>query len=245
MVMNRIFIYFSLALLLADGPKLLVHPRLCSSCHCLQPLRAANFASEQSEETCSLPDRDEQLQEVVILGRQKSKKLLGRGTRLLGAVVVLTPDRTGHEIGSAVTVNHTTEVKEITFDILANSIKGAVLGMSIYRDSTFTPLPVPPVLVEIPQGKRQTMTIVPDRPLLLEPGNYIFAVSFVGCHEEVKAQWAASTRWDDKQRYGMMKQDCIQFPLYTKESYIRDGTTDTFGKRNFNIGLRVRGVEHE
>ena len=190
------------------------------------------------------PSRDEQLQEVVILGKQKSKKLLGRGTRIPGSVVMLTPDLTGHEIGSAITVSRTTEVKEITFDILASSIKDATLGIMIYRDSTFTQVIDRPILVEIPQGKRQTMTVVPDRPVLLEPGSYILAVSFVDCDNEVKAQWTASTLWDDKQRYGMMKQACIQFPLYTKERYIRNSATETFEKRNFGIGLKVKGGGH-
>ena len=205
-------------------------------------LLLASFSVRGSAQSLS---RDELLQEVVILGKQKPKKLLGRGARMPGAVVMLTPDQVGHEIGSPLTVGRPTEVKEMTLDVLECSIEGAVLGITIYRDSTFTQLLDCPLLVEAPQGKRQTMTVVPDRPVLLEPGRYIVAVSFAGCDNGVKARWAASTRWDDKQRYGMMKQDCLQFPLYTKASYIRNGATGTFGKRNFNIGLRVRGVPCE
>lgn len=213
--MDRVFMFFSLAVLLT-------------------------FLTARS--TAQTLPHDERLQEVVILGKQKAKKLLGRGTRMPGAIIQLTPDQIGHEIGSAITVGHTTEVKEIAFDILESSIEDAVLGIMIYRDNTFTPVLDHPIFVDVSQGKRRTITIAPDVPVLLEQGSYLFAISFVDCADEVKAQWTESSQWDDAMRYKMTKQNCMQFPLYAKESYMRSGMADTFEKRNFNIGLRVKGA---
>ena len=205
----------------------------------LTPLLLTLLTVRSSAQT--LP-HDEQLQEVVILGKQRAKKLFGRGTRMPGAIIQLTPDQIGHEIASAITVVRTTEVKEIAFDILESSIENAVLGITIYRDSTFAPMLDRPILVDVPQGKRRTITIAPDVPVLLEQGRYLLAISFVDCADEVKAQWAESSQWDDAMRYKMTKQNSIHFPLYAKESYMRSGMAFTFEKRNFNLGLRVKGL---
>lgn len=187
------------------------------------------------------PDRETQLQEVVILGKQRPKRLLGRGARMPGAVAQFTPDQVGHEIGSALTVNDTAELREITFDIVSNSIKGAMLSIAIYRDSSYTQVLDTPIMVAIPQEKKQTISVVPDEPIRLGQGRYIIAVAFADCDKEVREQWSKSSHWDDKQRYAMIQQSCLQFPLHTKESYIRNGADDTFEKRNLNIGLKVKG----
>lgn len=186
--------------------------------------------------------REEQLQEVVVLGKQKLKKLIGRGTRVPGAIVQLTPNQVGHEIGSAVTITRPTEVREITFDILSCSIKDAVLSIDIYRDSSYTKVLESPILIPIPQEKKQTIIATPHSPTLLAPGRYIITVTFAHCCKETQELWAHCDHWDAKQRYTITLQSSIQFPLYTKESYIRNGTDDTFEKRNLNIGLKVKGI---
>lgn len=201
------------------------------------------LATTTARSSAQTPNREEQLQEVVILGKQRPKRLLGRGTRMPGAVAQLTPDQVGHEIGSALTVSEAAEVREITFDIVSNNVKGAVLSIAIYRDSTFTQVLDRPILISIPQKKKQTITATPHSPTLLTPGRYIIAVTFAHCCEETQELWAHCDQWDAKQRYAMTRQSSIQFPLYTKESYIRNGTDDTFEKRNLNIGLKVKGVE--
>ena len=201
-------------------------------------LLLALTATRSSAQT---PTSEEQLQEVVVLGKQKQKKLLRRGTRMPGAIVMLTPDQVGHEVGSALTLKHATELKEITFGILSNNIEGAMLGIVIYRDSTCTEVLDSPLIAHIPQGKKQTITVTPEKPLLLEQGRYIIAVSFADCAKETRAQWTLSHQWTDKQRYEMAQQCCMQFPLYSKEGYIRADATDTFEKRNLNIGLKVKG----
>ena len=203
------------------------------------------LATTTARSSAQTPNRNTQLQEVVILGKQRPKRLLGRGARMPGAVAQLTPDQVGHEIGSALTVDDAAEVREITFDIVSNSIKGAVLSIAIYRDSTFTQVLGTPFVVAIPQEKKQTITVVPDAPIRLGQGRYIIAVAFADCDKEVREQWSESSHWDDKQRYAMIQQNCLQFPLHTKESYIRNGTDDTFERCAINIGLKVKGTEYK
>ena len=98
-----------------------------------------------------------------------------------------------------------------------------------------------PLIAHIPKGKKQAITVTPEKPLLLGPGRYIIAVRFADCAKETRAQWTLSSQWTDKQRYEMAQQCCMQFPLYSKVGYIRANETDTFEKRNLNIGLKVKG----
>ena len=199
------------------------------------------LATTTTRSSAQTPTSEEQLQEVVVLGKQKQKTLLRRGARMPGGVAQLTPDQVEHEIGSALTVDDAAEVREITFDIVSNSIKGAVLSIAIYRDSTFTQVLDTPFMVAIPQEKKQTISVVPNDPIRLGRGRYIIAVAFADCDKEVREQWSEPSHWDDKQHYTMLRQSCLQFPLHTKESYIRNGADDTFEKRNLNIGLKVKG----
>jgi len=207
----------------------------------LYVITALLLALTATRSSAQTPTCEEQLQEVVVLGKQRQKNLLRRGTRIPGAIVMLTPDQVGHEVGSALTLNHATELKEITLDIVSNSIAEATLSIMIYRNSTCTEVLESPLIAHIPQGKKQTITVTPEKPLLLEHGRYIIAVSFADCAKETRVQWVQSDQWPDKQRYEMAQQCCMQFPLYSKEGYIRADATDTFEKRNLNIGLKVKG----
>ena len=179
------------------------------------------------------------LEEVVVLGG-KQKTLSSRGTRILGAVSMLTPDKVGYEVGSALSVKQPFEVEEIEFFIISNSIRDVTLQVAIYRDSTFTEVLSHPILVNIPKGNRQTIVAKPTERTLLESGDYIVAITFAHCDEETQQQWANSDQWDGQTRYQMMKQS-IQFPLYLKAGYIRSTSTDTFEKCPANIGLKVKG----
>ena len=179
------------------------------------------------------------LEEVVVLGG-KQKTLSSRGTRILGAVSMLTPDKVGYEVGSALSVKHPFEVEEIEFFIISNSIRNVKLQVAIYSDSTFTKALNHPILVNIPKGNRQTIVAKPTERILLQSGDYIVAITFVHCDEETQQQWINSDQWDGQTRYQMMKQS-IQFPLYLKAGYIRSTSTDTFEKCPANIGLKVKG----
>ena len=186
-------------------------------------------------------DSDEQLQEVVVWGgKRKQKSLSSRGTRIPGAVSVFTPDKVGYEVGTALDVKHRFEVESITLDIVANSIEGATLCLQIYRDSTFAPLLSRPILITVPQGKRQTLAAVPTERILLEPGRYSVGITFADCSEAIKQQWAESSQWDATTRYEMQRHS-LQFPLYLKEGYIRSTMYNTPEKNKANIGLRVMG----
>ena len=181
------------------------------------------------------------LEEVVVIGsKQKHKTLSNRGTRILGAISTLTPNKVGYEVGSALKVKHPFEVEEIEFFIISNSIRDVTLQVAIYRDSTFTEVLSQPIFVNIPEGNRQKVVAKPTERILLEPGDYIVAITFVHCDEETQQQWANSDQWDGQTRYQMMKQS-IQFPLYLKAGYIRSTSTDTFEKCPANIGLKVKG----
>ena len=181
------------------------------------------------------------LEEVVVTGsKQKHKTLSNRGTRILGAISTLTPNKVGYEVGSALKVKHPFEVEEIEFFIISNSIRDVTLQVAIYRDSTFTEVLNHPILVNIPKGNRQTIVAKPTERILLQSGDYIVAITFVHCDEETQQQWTNSDQWDGQTRYQMMKQS-IQFPLYLKAGYIRSTSTDTFDKCPANIGLKVKG----
>ena len=209
----------------------------------LYVITALLLALTSARGSAQTPTCEEQLQEVVVFGKQKPKNLLRRGTRIPGAIVMLTPDQVGHEVGSVLTLNHATELKEITLDIVSNSIAEATLSIMIYRDSTYAEVLEKPIQAHIPKGKKQAITVTPEKPLLLEQGRYIIAVRFADCAKETREQWVQSDQWPDKQRYEMARQCCMQFPLYSKFGYIRNDTNDTFEKRNLNIGLKVKGIE--
>ena len=187
------------------------------------------------------PTDDRELQEVVVLGaKHKQRRLTSRGTRIPGAVSMFTPDKVGYEVGSALNVKRPFELREITFDILSNKLKGATLQVAIYRDSTFAAVFPHPIPVSLTEGKRQSITVAPTERTLLEPGNYIVGITFADCSEAIKQQWAESSQWDATTRYEMQRHS-LQFPLYLKEGYIRGTTDDTPEKNKANIGLKVMG----
>ena len=184
-----------------------------------------------------------QLREVVVTGnKQKHKTLSNRGTRILGAISTLTPDKVGYEVGSALRVKHPFEVEEIEFFIISNSIKDVTLQIAVYRDSTFTEALSHPIMVNIPVGNRQRIVATPTERTLLEPGDYIVGITFASCDKETQQQWAHHEQWDGQTRYQMMMQHSLQFPLYTKAQQIRSNPDDTFEKCPTNIGLKVRGT---
>ena len=183
------------------------------------------------------------LEEVVVTGsKQKHKTLSNRGTRILGAISTLTPDKVGYEVGSAFKVKHPFEVEEIEFFIISNNIKDVTLQVTIYRDSSFTEVLSQPIFVNIPEGNRQTIVAIPTERTLLESGDYIVGITFASCDAETQQQWINSDQWDGQMHYLMMTQHSLQFPLYMKAQQIRSNSDDTFEKCPTNIGLKVRGT---
>ena len=182
-----------------------------------------------------------QLQEIVVMGG-KHKTLSNRGTRILGAIHMLTPDKVGYEEGSALKVKHPFEVEEIEFFIISNNIKDVTLQVTIYRDSSFTEVLSQPIFVNIPEGNRQTVVAKPTERILLQPGDYIVSIGLADCNGETQQQWANSDQWDGQTRYQMMTKQSLQFPLYFKAGQIRSNPDDAFEKCPTNIGIKVRGI---
>lgn len=211
--------------------------------------------TESKSESASVPfsewgmhpsKREEQPKEIAVQvrqGKQKEKKLFGRGTRVPGTSLQYTPNQIGQEIGTALTIARPTEIREFSFDVLSCNIKDAVMGINIYRADTDTKF-IGPILANVEQGKKQAIGLRPVESFVLEPGEYIVSIGLVDCDEETKALWANSHLWDEEQRREMAKQSTLQLPFYVKESYIRADENDTFEKRNFNVGLQVKGIEY-
>ena len=211
--------------------------------------------TESKSESASVPfsewgmhpsKREEQPKEIAVQvrqGKQKEKKLFGRGTRVPGTSLQYTPAQIGQEIGTALTIARPTEIREFSFDVLSCNIKDAVMGINIYRADTDTKF-IGPILANVEQGKKQTIGLRPVEFFVLEPGEYIVSIGLVDCDEETKALWANSHQWNEEQRREMAKQSTLQLPFYVKESYIRADENDTFEKRNFNVGLQVKGIEY-
>lgn len=199
-----------------------------------------------SERSVQTPKREEQPKEAAVQvgqGKQKEKKLFGRGTRVPGTSMQYTPNQIGQEIGTALTIARPTEIREFSFDVLSCNIKDAVMGINIYRADTDTKF-IGPILANVEQGKKQAIGLRPVEFFVLEPGEYIVSIGLVDCDEETKALWANSHQWDEEQRREMAKQSTLQLPFCVKESYIRADENDTFEKRNINVGLQVKGIEY-
>ena len=183
------------------------------------------------------------LEEVVVTGsKQKHKTLSNRGTRILGAISTLTPNKVGYEVGSALKVKHPFEVEEIEFFIISNSIRDVTLQVAIYRDSTFTEVLSQPIFVNIPEGNRQKVVAKPTERILLQPGDYIVSIGLADCNGETQQQWANSDQWDGQTHFQMMTKQSLQFPLYFKAGQIRSNPDDAFEKCPTNIGIKVRGI---
>ena len=183
------------------------------------------------------------LEEVVVTdSKQKHKTLSNRGTRILGAISTLTPNKVGYEVGSALKVKHPFEVEEIEFFIISNSIRDVTLQVAIYRDSTFTEVLSQPIFVNIPEGNRQKVVAKPTERILLQPGDYIVSIGLADCNGETQQQWANRDQWDGQTHFQMMTKQSLQFPLYFKAGQIRSNPDDAFEKCPTNIGIKVRGI---
>ena len=155
---------------------------------------------------------------------------------------MLTPDKVGYEVGSALKVKHPFEVEEIEFFIISNSIRDVTLQVAIYRDSTFTEVLSQPIFVNIPEGNRQKVVAKPTERILLQPGDYIVSIGLADCNGETQQQWANSDQWDCQTHFQMMTKQSLQFPLYFKAGQIRSNPDDAFEKCPTNIGIMVRGI---
>ena len=176
---------------------------------------------------------------VVIAGKKKHKKLLGTGMKIPGGVTSFTPDKTGYEVGSVIKTKHPFEVEEIRFDVLTNSIDGAILGVEVYSiENGFRRILPQPLLTKIPEGEKQDISIIPKSRIILEPGEYFVAIRFVDCSEDSK-------RFCTESQQNYKEKERILLPLYIKNSYIRNGSSEELEKCKINVGLKVKGIEYK
>ena len=190
-------------------------------------------------------ERCDTLNSVTIYsGKKKHKKLLGKGTRFPGGVTQWTPDKVGAEVGSLINVKHPFEVEEIIFSTQSNNIDSLMLKIEIRStDNLDSSIVDKPIEINIPKGEKQKFGITPEKQLIIEPGEYFFAVVFADCSDEAKRRRSSNACRDSKQRYKMQKES-ILFPLYFKASYIRSGKGEELEKIPVNLGVKVRGTEY-
>ena len=100
-----------------------------------------------------------------------------------------------------------------------------------------------PIEINIPKGEKQKFGITPEKQLIIEPGEYFFAVVFADCSDEAKRRRSSNACRDSKQRYKMQKES-ILFPLYFKASYIRSSKGEELEKIPVNLGVKVKGIEY-
>ena len=177
-------------------------------------------------------ERCDTLNSVTIYsGKKKHKRLLGKGTRFPGGVTQWTPDKVAAEIGSIIKVKHPFEVEEIIFSALSNRIDDLELKIEIrHIDNLESSILDEPISIKVPKGEKQTFCIAPEKQLIIEPGEYFFAVQLANCRQ--------SKETDE------MQKECILFPLYFKASYIRSGKGEELEKIPVNLGVKVKGIEY-
>lgn len=197
------------------------------------------FTDTVAQEKCDTLDNV-----TIYSGKKKHKRLLGKGTRFPGGVTQWTPDKLGAEVGSVINVKHPFEVEEILFSTQSNNIDSLKLKIDIRRTEKLdSSILEKPIEINIPKGEKQKFGIIPEKQLIIEPGEYFVAVVFADCHSETKRRWNNDSNYDGKQRDKILK-ECILFPLYFKASYTRSGKGEELEKIPVNLGLKVRGIEY-
>ena len=186
-------------------------------------------------------ERCDTLNSVTIYsGKKKHKKLLGKGTRFPGGVTQWTPDKVGAEVGSLINVKHPFEVEEIIFSTQSNNIDSLMLKIEIRStDNLDSSILDKPIEIDVPKGEKQKFRIIPEKQLIIEPGEYFFAVVFADCSDEAKRRRSNNADRDSK-----TQKESILFPLYFKASYIRSGKGEELEKIPVNLGVKVKGIEY-
>ena len=172
------------------------------------------------------------LKELTVYdGKRKKARLSNRGMKIAGGVTQWTTEKLGYEIGSIINVKRVFEVEELLFSTVLNNIENARLSINIYlmddTESNFSNVMHHPIYVDIPVSEKKNEHVIAVKEnIFLEPGRYYVAVKFV----------------DGKKLTD--KSDVMLFPLYLKESYIRNSPVDIPEKIPVNLGLGIKGYEY-
>lgn len=195
-------------------------------------------------------DSFEELEAAVLTGSQsKEKKLEGKGMKMLGACMMMTPRSIGKEIGSIVQTRHPFLVKTISFTVDENRMEGCKADIRIYRihaEADLENIVTMPIYQEIPKAdKKTTFSIAPEESILLEPGEYFISFSLTEIAGDIMERWADSDTWSKDEHFSRYKQDRIFFPAYLKKSYNREGPDRPLARWGANIGIEVIGTERK
>ena len=184
---------------------------------------------------------------VLTESKDKEKKLDGKGMKMPGAVIAMTPRGIAKEIGSIVQTAHPFLVRTISFTVDENRMEGCKASIRIYKiqdEENLENIVTMPIFQEIPKAdKKTTFSIAPQESLLLDPGKYYISFSLTDIDDEILDRWADSDTWSDKEQSTKYMDDRIFFPLYVKTSYTRANTGSPIVKWGANIGIEVRGIE--
>ena len=182
---------------------------------------------------------------VVTDAKRKDKNLDGKGMRLPGGVMMLTPESVGKEIGSLVEVKQPFLVKTISFTVDENRMEGSKASIRIYRmheDGNLENIVTMPINQDIPKAeKKTTFSIAPQESLELEPGEYYISFALTEISDAIEDKWTDSKTWNEKERYTNQLEDCMYFPVYVKSSYCRQNSSSALTKWKYNIGMHVNG----
>ncbi len=185
----------------------------------------------------------EQLPPAVVIGKNAKEKYLVRpgakvmGNGALGAFLLRSEQDLEREIGSYTQVKKPFLVKDINLSIHENTIPGCVAAINIYqiggkKEPLFFNVAV--------SDKPKDYHIRPEKPLVLEPGNYFIAFQIAGCDKEALNAFLAKP--EKERAYDEM---ALYFVLHFKNSHGRDTPLDKMEYCPFNMGLAVKGKEYK
>lgn len=184
---------------------------------------------------------------VLTASKSKEKDLDGKGMKIPGGSIFMTPESVGKEIGSLVRTKHPFLIKAISFTVEENRMEGCKASLGIYRmeeKDSLVNIVTMPIYQEIPKADSMTtFRIVPEESIVLDPGEYYISFCLTEISREIMDRWAESDTWSEEKRFAMYRQDRIYFPLYLKSSYTREGPDQPIDKWGANIGIEVMGIE--
>lgn len=163
----------------------------------------------------------------VTEGDNKLKKLSRNGIRIPMACVSFSVESVGKELGTVIETKMPFVVSNITFSVAENQMQNAEVSVKIYKiyEENLVNVIQIPLRQNIPITEDMlSFRIIPQQRIELESGKY-----FIGIRLEKTV--AAS-------------EDKMIFPLYVKDSYVRDSEKAPLRKfGGANIGLTVYGTK--
>ena len=183
---------------------------------------------------------------VLTASRRKEKELDGKGMKMPGGSIFMTPESVGKEIGSLVNTKHQFLVKTISFTVDENCMEGCKASLRIYRmedDGNLVNIITMPIYQDIPKAAHQTVfSIAPEESIILDPGEYYISFCLTEISREIMDKWSEADKWSEDERFSIYRRDRIFFPLYLKKSYTRERPDQPLTKWGVNIGMTVRGI---